>query len=210
MFGAVVVAHPTLPGAVAASRRGSPGAAGGGGGVTTDETTPTVPGLYDENDEPKRPKGQLAIGPLKVIMKVFFAARFARPDLIRACTHLALYVTKWDHRCDQTFHRLMCYIHSTLGWRMIGWSGDELEDVQPHLFADADFAGCAVSSRSTSGSGTLDVFPDCHAVEAAGVRVALYPGGRNRGGRLRPTNDGSPGSRPMPGGPSRTACVVLP
>ena len=35
---------------------------------------------------------------------------------------------------------------------MIGWSGDELEDVQPHLFADADFAGCAVSSRSTTGS----------------------------------------------------------
>ena len=98
------------------------------------------------------PKKNLAIGPLKVIMKVFFAARFARPDLIRACTHLALFVTKWDRRCDQKLHRMMCYIHSTLEWRMIGWSGDELEDIQPHLFADADFAGCAVSSRSTTGS----------------------------------------------------------
>ena len=51
----------------------------------------------NDNDDTNKPKGQLAIGPLKVIMKVFFAARFARPDLIRACTHLALYVTKWEN-----------------------------------------------------------------------------------------------------------------
>ena len=97
-------------------------------------------------------KVALAIGPLKVIMKVFFAARFARPDLIRACTHLALYITKWDRRCDQKLHRMMCYIKSTLEWRHIGWVGDKCEDVAPHLYADADFAGCAQSSRSTSGS----------------------------------------------------------
>ena len=95
---------------------------------------------------------RLALGPLRVIMKVFFAARFARPDLIRACTHLALYITRWEERCDTKVHRLMCYISSTLKWRHMGWTGDAVEDITPHLFADADFAGCAVSSRSTSGS----------------------------------------------------------
>ena len=35
---------------------------------------------------------------------------------------------------------------------MIGWVGDRIEDLSLGLFADADFAGCAQSSRSTSGS----------------------------------------------------------
>ena len=87
-----------------------------------------------------------------MIMKVFFAARFARPDLIRACTHLALYITKWDQKCSMKLHRMMCYIHSTLKWKHMGWVGDSIKDVLPHLFADADFAGCVQSSRSTSGS----------------------------------------------------------
>ena len=33
---------------------------------------------------------------------------------------------------------------------MIGWVGDELSLLQPHLFADADFAGCVETLRSTS------------------------------------------------------------
>ena len=45
----------------------------------------------------------------------------------------------------------MCYIHSMLEWRQVGWVGDSLEDLSLHLFADADFAGCTSSSRSTSG-----------------------------------------------------------
>ena len=95
---------------------------------------------------------EFAIGPLRVIMKIFFGATFARPDLIRACKHLALYVTKWDKRCDQKLHRLVCYINSTLDWRHIGWVGDCAADLYPYLFADADFAGCAQTSRSTSES----------------------------------------------------------
>ena len=35
---------------------------------------------------------------------------------------------------------------------MIGWVGDKIEDLSLGLFADADFAGCAQSLRSTSGS----------------------------------------------------------
>ena len=124
--------------------------AAAGGEAEAEEDLREVPPELCDGVAPKA--NSLALGPLKIIMKVFFAARFARPDLIRACTHLSLYVTKWDRRCDQKLHRLMCYIKATLAWRHIGWVGDRTVDVAPHLFADADFAGCAQSSRSTSGS----------------------------------------------------------
>ena len=45
----------------------------------------------------------------------------------------------------------LCYIHPTKHLRMIGWVGDSLSALQPHLFADADFAGCTATQRSTSG-----------------------------------------------------------
>ena len=34
---------------------------------------------------------------------------------------------------------------------MVGWIGDDPKDVFPVLFADADFAGCLKTARSTSG-----------------------------------------------------------
>ena len=87
----------------------------------------------------------------KVLMKILYAARLARFDLLRAVCHLATYVTKWTSECDKKLHRLVCYINSSKYLRMIGWVGDPLAAVQPHLFADADFAGCVDTQRSTSG-----------------------------------------------------------
>ena len=46
---------------------------------------------------------ELAINPMRVVMKVLYAARYARPDLLRACTYLALYFTKWTPECDKSF-----------------------------------------------------------------------------------------------------------
>eukprot|EP00969_Alexandrium_andersonii_P084481 3726042-Alexandrium_andersonii.AAC.1 len=40
---------------------------------------------------------------------------------------------------------------ATAGLRMVGWVGDHFEEIEPRLFADADFAGCVDSLRSTSG-----------------------------------------------------------
>ena len=45
----------------------------------------------------------------------------------------------------------MSYIHSTKHYRVVGWVGDQISDTVLHLFADADFAGCAATQRSTSG-----------------------------------------------------------
>ena len=56
----------------------------------------------------------------KVLMKILFAARMARWDLLRATQSLASRVTKWSKDCDAALHRLVCYINSSLDIRMQG------------------------------------------------------------------------------------------
>jgi hypothetical protein len=99
----------------------------------------------------EKDRGRLHAVAAKILMKILYAARMARFDLLRAVCHLACYITKWSTGCDRRLHRLVCYIHSTKHFRMIGWVGDDLSNLQPHMFADADFAGCTSSQRSTSG-----------------------------------------------------------
>ncbi len=87
----------------------------------------------------------------RVLMKLLYAARLARYDLLRAIGQLACFFTCWDEDCDRRLHRLMCYVNSTLSLRSVGWIGDDLSACQLHLYADADFAGCVRTQRSTNG-----------------------------------------------------------
>ena len=96
-------------------------------------------------------RGRLQPIASRVLMNILWAARLARFDLLRAVSHLATFVTKWSSECDRKLHRLVGYINATKSHRMIGWVGDELRCIQPHLFADADFAGCTDTQRSTNG-----------------------------------------------------------
>ena len=97
-------------------------------------------------------RGNLAPHAASVLMKLLYAARIARFDLLRSINALARNVTKWTKDDDARLNHLMCYVNSTLSLKMIGWVGDKIEDLSLGLFADADFAGCAQSLRSTSGS----------------------------------------------------------
>ena len=63
-------------------------------------------------------RGTLADHACGILMKVLYAARVARFDLLRAVNSLASKVTKWTTFCDHMLHRLMCYIKSTLSYRM--------------------------------------------------------------------------------------------
>ena len=101
--------------------------------------------------DPEGNAGKLQPLAASVLMKVMYAARTARFDLLRAVSRLACFITKWDTKCDKALHRLMCYIHSSYGHRQCGWVGDVLTDVSPHVYADADLGGCTTSNRSTSG-----------------------------------------------------------
>ena len=67
---------------------------------------------------------QLAPYAAKILMKVLYAARYARFDLLRAVCALAQQVTKWTRECDLKLYRLLCYIAGSLDIRMTGWVGD--------------------------------------------------------------------------------------
>ena len=111
-------------------------------------------------DESER-RGELQAISSRVLMKVLFAARMARYDLLRATQGLASRVTKWSVDCDKALFRLMCYIHSTIDHTMIGFTGDSPEDVKLWLFADSDHAG-EHDSHSTSGCFLAMVGPNTY------------------------------------------------
>jgi hypothetical protein len=86
-----------------------------------------------------------------ILMKVLYAARMARFDLLKAVAGLAKKVTKWDLNCDRKLHRLICYIQSSLDLVLKGHIGDCAEDLSLSLYSDADFAGDKETSKSTTG-----------------------------------------------------------
>ena len=110
--------------------------------------------LLDPDDIKKadpawRPLGERA---MRILMKLLYAARLARYDLQRAINALGSYVHKWNQECEDDLYRLMSYVNSALKIRQYAWVGDNPEDIDPHLYADADFAGCTATSRSTNGA----------------------------------------------------------
>ena len=105
-------------------------------------------------------------------MKLLYAVRMCRPDMLRAVCHLACFITKWDALCDRKLHRLMCYVNSTYHLRMVGWVGDASEDIGPHLFADADLGGCTQTQRSTAGAHLIMRGPNtCFPIAFSSKRI---------------------------------------
>lgn len=107
-------------------------------------TTPFIPDppQGEEDKEGSRPAGTLHKDAASMLMTVMWAARYARPDLLKAVQHLACYLTKWDDLCDKAMYRLFCYINSTIHYMHSGWIDDPVTDLSMHFYADADFAGC--------------------------------------------------------------------
>ena len=64
-------------------------------------------------DKSAMPQKQLKPHAAKVLMKILYAARYARLDLLRAVCALAQFITKWDEQCDLRLYRLVCYIHNS-------------------------------------------------------------------------------------------------
>ena len=95
--------------------------------------------------------GELKPIAARVIMKLFYAARLARWDLLRAIGMLATRITKWSKWDDKRLHRLMCYVQTTLQLRMRSWRSTKDTNFTHDLYVDADFAGDAKDSKSTNG-----------------------------------------------------------
>ena len=67
----------------------------------------------------------------------------------------------------------MCYIKGSLHIKMVGWGGDDKEDIQPVLFADADFASewAASNNKSTNLTKLVEDEEFINALSRAVERV---------------------------------------
>ena len=75
--------------------------------------------FYDDKiarpvDTEAESKGKLSPIASRILMKLLFAARMARFDLLRAVQGLASRVTKWSVDCDKALHRLVCYVKDAI------------------------------------------------------------------------------------------------
>jgi hypothetical protein len=95
--------------------------------------------------------GMLANIASAVLMKILYAARLGRFDLLRPVTALGSRITTWTKLCDARLHRLVCYIQGSLSLKMYGWVGDTKDKLELVLYCDADLAGDRNDSKSTSG-----------------------------------------------------------
>jgi hypothetical protein len=107
--------------------------------------------------------GRLGSHAAKILMKVLYAARMCRYDLLYAVCSLARSITKWSRACDKRMHRLMSYVHHHKHLVLTSIVGDPLENCRLLLFADADFAGEKDHSKSTSGGVLILVGPNTWA-----------------------------------------------
>ena len=73
----------------------------------------TASGIEDPATLEPPPRGALADKAASVLMKVSYAARYARFDLLCVVARLAQKISRWTSECDVSLHRLMSYIHST-------------------------------------------------------------------------------------------------
>ena len=84
-------------------------------------------------------------------MRLLCAASMARIDLLRVVCRLATRVSKRTEEDGKRLLRIVRYVFHSRAHRQFGFIGNALHESSLHLFTDADFAGDAVSQRSTSG-----------------------------------------------------------
>ena len=86
------------------------------------------------------------------LMKLLFAARLARPDLVDAITLRASKVTSWNKSHDRALHRLMQYAQHAADLELVSeLSSDDFQTAVLVMSPDADLAGDLESTKSTSG-----------------------------------------------------------
>jgi hypothetical protein len=86
-----------------------------------------------------------------VLMKLLYAARTARFDLLRAIGALSQMISCWTLDCDKRLHALLCYVQQTLSYRQIAWVNNERSELSFHLYSDSDWGGADKTRKSTSG-----------------------------------------------------------
>ena len=96
-------------------------------------------------------RGKVADTCARIVLKILFFARIARPDVLCACNQLAREVSKWTVACDRRLYRLVCYLQTTKAWVIRNMIGDTIDKLHLAVYSDASFAGEKNSSKSTTG-----------------------------------------------------------
>ena len=84
-------------------------------------------------------------------MRLMFAARVARPDLVPAITRLSRCITRWKQRRDFALVRIFSYLESSISLCLHGSLPLNCSDLELHCWPDADLAGEKGDSKSTGG-----------------------------------------------------------
>ena len=86
------------------------------------------------------------------LMKVLFAARLCRPDLLVGITRLASKVSCWQQCHDRALRRMFCYIYHHADMELFGViSPSEVDTCEIVMSPDADLNGDMETTKSTSG-----------------------------------------------------------
>ena len=91
-------------------------------------------------------KGQLSPVAARLVMKLMWLCRTARPDLNFAVNILAKHIND-----DRRAARLVGCLSSSVDLAHVMIIKDPLNELNPALYCDADFAGDSMDMKSTSG-----------------------------------------------------------
>ena len=98
------------------------------------------------------PPGRFAKTCASHLMRLLFAARMARPDLITAITRMASHISRWKEVHDVGLKRIFAYVSQSLDLRLEGkLSSKDRDGVEIHIYPDADLGGDASTTKSTAG-----------------------------------------------------------
>ena len=96
-------------------------------------------------------KGSLSAEASRVLMKVLWCARLARPDLNKAISDLTRRLTCWSVADDKRLHRLMNYLYGSRKFTLKGYIGDPPELLRLCCYTDAVHCSAQEDTKSTSG-----------------------------------------------------------
>ena len=71
----------------------------------------------------------LADNASRILMKILWAARLCRPDLLKSIADLTKRLTTWSIADDNSLHRLMGYIKGSTQSRLVGNVGDSMDSL---------------------------------------------------------------------------------
>ena len=111
-----------------------------------------TPYLQENIPDEAAPAGKMATSCSSHLMKLLFAARMARPDMLTSILLVSRCVSDWKCDHDRELYRLFCYALHFADLELVSTlNASDLATAVLVVYPDADLAGEHVTSKSTSG-----------------------------------------------------------